>query len=179
MANDAQSIWLAAGVRTRFVGVDVPFAHRDRVRSNRPSSLKPDKRRPEMSSLRTNPCPGWGFGTIAISGLPYGAFPVRACRAPFLQIRRNRLPPQWTRNLSIASFIDLRVNSAGDRQQKSAVPPQLSQRGPARCGPRAAAPSVAPPCGSGQRLRNRDALGRPITRSMGTDGRGMPRPYES
>ena len=29
MANDAQSIWLAAGVRTPFVGVDGPFAHRD------------------------------------------------------------------------------------------------------------------------------------------------------
>jgi len=29
MANHAQSIWLAAGVRTPFVGVDGPFAHRD------------------------------------------------------------------------------------------------------------------------------------------------------
>src|SRR5580704_285226 len=29
MANPAQSIWLAAGVRTPFVGVDGPFAHRD------------------------------------------------------------------------------------------------------------------------------------------------------
>jgi acetyl-CoA C-acetyltransferase len=29
MANDAQSIWLAAGVRTPFVGVDGPFAHRN------------------------------------------------------------------------------------------------------------------------------------------------------
>jgi acetyl-CoA C-acetyltransferase len=29
MTNDAQSIWLAAGVRTPFVGVDGPFAHRD------------------------------------------------------------------------------------------------------------------------------------------------------
>jgi acetyl-CoA C-acetyltransferase len=29
MASDAQSIWLAAGVRTPFVGVDGPFAHRD------------------------------------------------------------------------------------------------------------------------------------------------------
>ena len=29
MADEAQSIWLAAGVRTPFVGVDGPFAHRD------------------------------------------------------------------------------------------------------------------------------------------------------
>src|SRR6266852_1357879 len=29
MANNEQSIWLAAGVRTPFVGVDGPFAHRD------------------------------------------------------------------------------------------------------------------------------------------------------
>lgn len=29
MANDEQSIWLAAGVRTPFVSVDGPFAHRD------------------------------------------------------------------------------------------------------------------------------------------------------
>jgi acetyl-CoA C-acetyltransferase len=29
MANDTQSIWLAAGVHTQFVGVDGPFAHRD------------------------------------------------------------------------------------------------------------------------------------------------------
>jgi acetyl-CoA C-acetyltransferase len=29
MANDEQSVWLAAGVRTPFVGVDGPFAHRD------------------------------------------------------------------------------------------------------------------------------------------------------
>jgi acetyl-CoA C-acetyltransferase len=29
MANDKLSIWLAAGVRTPFVGVDGPFAHRD------------------------------------------------------------------------------------------------------------------------------------------------------
>src|SRR5271166_3446803 len=34
------------------------------------------------------------FSTIAISGLLYAAFPVLACRAPFLQIRRNRLLPQ-------------------------------------------------------------------------------------
>src|SRR3989442_5305051 len=29
MANNEQSIWLAAGVRTPFLGVDGPFAHRD------------------------------------------------------------------------------------------------------------------------------------------------------
>src|SRR5260370_29861362 len=29
MANNEQSIWLAAGIRTPFVGVDGPFAHRD------------------------------------------------------------------------------------------------------------------------------------------------------
>src|SRR3984893_1226568 len=29
MVNNEQSIWLAAGVRTPFVGVDGPFAHRD------------------------------------------------------------------------------------------------------------------------------------------------------
>jgi hypothetical protein len=29
MADDKASIWLAAGVRTAFVGVDGPFAHRD------------------------------------------------------------------------------------------------------------------------------------------------------
>src|SRR3974390_203761 len=29
MANSEHSIWLAAGVRTPFVGVDGPFAHRD------------------------------------------------------------------------------------------------------------------------------------------------------
>ena len=29
MANIQQEIWLVAGVRTPFVGVDGPFAHRD------------------------------------------------------------------------------------------------------------------------------------------------------
>jgi hypothetical protein len=29
MENDERSIWVAAGVRTPFVGVDGPFAHRD------------------------------------------------------------------------------------------------------------------------------------------------------
>ena len=29
MANNKQAVWLAAGVRTPFVGVDGPFAHRD------------------------------------------------------------------------------------------------------------------------------------------------------
>ena len=29
MANDNQAVWLAAGLRTAFAGVDGPFAHRD------------------------------------------------------------------------------------------------------------------------------------------------------
>jgi hypothetical protein len=29
MSNDERAVWLAAGLRTPFVGVDGPFAHRD------------------------------------------------------------------------------------------------------------------------------------------------------
>src|SRR5260221_3559864 len=36
MANNEQSIWLAAGIRTPFVGVDGPVAHRDSLRLSVP-----------------------------------------------------------------------------------------------------------------------------------------------
>ncbi len=36
MANNKQAIWLAAGVRTPFVGVDGPFAHRDSLTLSAP-----------------------------------------------------------------------------------------------------------------------------------------------
>jgi hypothetical protein len=36
MVNDSQSIWLAAGVRSPFVGVDGPVAHRDSLTLSMP-----------------------------------------------------------------------------------------------------------------------------------------------
>src|SRR5262249_36565594 len=48
MANNEQSIWLAAGVRTPFLGVDGAFAHRDSLALSR-------RKRISVRSPRT-PC---------------------------------------------------------------------------------------------------------------------------
>src|SRR6202790_3736028 len=109
MPNDEQAVWLAAGLRTPFVGVDGPFAHRDSLALSVPVVQ-------QMASLSSGPIDFAVWGAVAVN-LAY----ANLAREVWLDAKLDPYVPTFTTIMQCSTSMVGVFEAAGMLGQKRAA----------------------------------------------------------